>query len=532
MFIIGASRLFAQERDTIPGDVDIILPSDSIMLDSGFVAMHVDSLPADSLNSDAVIKSEVNYSASDSIDNDVVNKIVYLYGNAKIEYEDITLTGAKIVYDFDSYTVHAEGIQDTLGNWQGLPVFKQGNSEFEAREMDYNFKSKKAFVKKVQTDIVEGTLTGKTVKTTQDNRVIYIKNGEYCPCEDPNALTRFKIGKLKVIKDDKIVSGPGYLTLGPIPTPLAFPFGFFPNAEKRQAGIVVPSYGNAQSQGFFLADGGFYLPIGDNWDTKMLFDVYSRGSWGLENLTRYKKRYKFDGNFNIEYNNNVRGDRDLNNFSAQRNFFLTWMHTQDRKARPNSNFSADIRAGSTANYQNNLNASQNDYLTNTFRSNIRYSKSFPDSPWSLALNAGHSQNSRTGNYDFTLPEVALNRARTFPLDGVFNDSPKQQFYEKIGITYNSAFQNSLSVQEEELSLNNLSGLMQKFRNGVRHNASVSTSLKAGPVSINPSFNYTERWYFETYDRRFDEDSQSFVPDTVKGFDRNGNWDFSTSMTTK
>lgn len=532
MFIIGPLQICAQERDTIPSEVDIILPSDSITLypDSAFAS--ADSTGADSLNSDAVIKSEVVYSASDSIDNDVVNKVVYLYGNAKIEYEDITLTGAKIVYDFDSYTVHAEGIQDTLGNWIGLPVFKQGQSEFEAREMDYNFKSKKAFVKQVETDIVEGTLTGKTVKTTQDNRVIYIKNGEYCPCEDPNALTRFKIGKLKVIKDDKIVSGPGYLALGKIPTPLAFPFGFFPNAEKRQAGIVIPSYGNAQSQGFFLADGGFYLPIGDNWDTKMLFDAYSRGSWGLENLTRYKKRYKFDGNFNVEYNNNVRGDRDLNNFSAQKNFFLTWMHTQDRKARPNSNFSADIRAGSTANYQNNLNSSQNDYLTNTFRSNIRYSKSFFDSPWNIALNAGHSQNSRTGNYDFTLPEVSLNRARTFPLDGLFNDSPKQQFYEKIGITYNGAFQNSLSVQENELALNNISGLMQKFRNGVRHSASVTTSLKAGPLSINPGFNYTERWYFETYDRRFDEDSQAFVPDTVKGFDRNGNWDFRTSMTTK
>ncbi|HKL03882.1 MAG TPA: LptA/OstA family protein, partial [Cryomorphaceae bacterium] len=102
MFIIGPLQICAQESDTIPSEVDIILPSDSIALESSSMLLPADTAQSDTLNTDAVIKSEVAYSASDSIDNDVVNKVVYLYGNAKIEYADITLTGAKIVYDFDS----------------------------------------------------------------------------------------------------------------------------------------------------------------------------------------------------------------------------------------------------------------------------------------------------------------------------------------------------------------------------------------------------------------------------------------------
>ena len=525
LFIIGHGLLHAQKVDSIAAtQADTLsLPSDTIFSDSDTTKV--------SKEDGSVINSKIDYSARDSIDNDVVNKKVYLYGDAEINYEDITLKAATIIYDFTNYTVSAFGKEDTLGNIIGMPVFKQGDSEFEAMKMDYNFKSKKAYVKQVETAVIEGTLTGQTVKTTQDNSVIYVKKGEYCPCQDPNAKTRFKIGKLKVIKDDKIVSGPGYLALGKIPTPLVFPFGFFPNAEKKQAGLIVPSYGNADEQGFFLNDLGLYIPIGDNVDTKMLFDIYSRGSYGVENITRYKKRYKHDGSFNLEYNVRVTGDREIGNFTENRSFFVNWRHAQDRKAKPNSNFSAEVNAGSTNNFQNNLLAGQTDYLTNTFRSNIRYNKSFYDSPWTLALNAGHNQNSRSGNFDFTLPQLTMNMARIFPLKGVSKTGP-DKWYEKIGVNYSGDFRNTLSVTEDELSLDNWSQLRKQFRNGIQHNASASTSLKAGPISINPSFSYAERWYLKTAGRVFNPNSQQFEADTINGFDRNWDWNFSTSLTTK
>jgi hypothetical protein len=322
------------------------------------------------------------------------------------------------------------------------------------------------------------------------------------------------------------------MAIGKIPTPLAFPFGFFPNAEKKQAGLIVPSYGNAPGLGYFLNDLGFYMPVSDYVDTKILADIYSRGSFGLENITRYRKRYKYDGSFNVEYNIFRRGDRDLNNFSEERNFFVTWRHAQDRKAHPLSNFSADVNAGSTQNFRNNINASQNDFLSNTFRSNIRYQRSFYNSAWSVNLNAGHDQNSNTGVYNFTLPEVNVNKARTFPLKGLFNEGGKQRWYEKIGWTYSSSFRNTLTANEADLALNNWEDLRRQFRNGIRHTTALNTSFKAGPVSINPSFSYGERWHFRSFGRRFDEETDTFVEDTLQGFNRNFDWNFSTSMTTK
>src|SRR5690554_40533 len=398
--------------------------------------------------------------------------------------------------------------------------------------MDYNFKSKKAYVKQVQTEVIEGTLTGDRVKTTDNNNIIYIKDGEYCPCEDPNAKTRFKIGKLKVIKDKQIVTGPGYMVIGKIPTPLAFPFGFFPNSEEKQAGIIIPSYGNGGVQGYYLNNLGFYLPINDYVDTKFLGDIYSRGSWGLQNITRYENRYKYNGQVRLQYHKKVLGDKDLMNYSEQNSFFVNWSHAQDRKARPNSNFSASVNAGSTSNFRNDLNASQQDYLTNTFQSSIAYDKGFYDSPWSFNVKAGHSQNSQTGNFTFTLPEVAINRARTMPLAGLFNKGTKQKFYEKLGLSYSANFRNQLDVNESDLSLNNWPELKKQFKNGVQHNAGLSLPINTGPLTITPSFSYTERWYFRTYGQTYNEDLEIFELDTISGFDRNYNYNFSTSVSTK
>lgn len=482
--------------------------------------------------SNSVISSEITYSAKDSIDNDVVHKKVYLYGDAKIQYQDITLTAARIVYDFENYTVHAEGVKDTADNWIGLPNFIQGTSNFNAMEMDYNFRSKKAYVKQVQTEVIEGTLTGNRVKTTDDNNVIYIRHGEYCPCEDPNAKTRFKIGKLKVIKDKQIVTGPGYMAIGKIPTPIAFPFGFFPNTEDKQAGIIIPSYGNGGNQGYFLNNLGFYYPINDYVDTKILGDIYTRGTWGLKNITRYTKRYKFTGDFNIEYFNRVLGDKDLFTYSRTNSFFVRWSHAQDQRAKPNSNFSASVNAGSTSNYRNDINASHQDYLTNTFQSSITYNKSFYDSPWTVGVRLGHSQNSQTGNFTFTLPDVTINRARTMPLAGLFNTGTKQKFYEKLGLTYSSTFRNQLDVHESQLAFDNWPQLKKEFNNGMQHNAGLSLPLKAGPLTITPSFNYTERWYFKTYGQTYNEELSVFEQDTILGFDRNYNYNFSTSVSTK
>ena len=67
---------------------------------------------------------------------------------------------------------------------------------------------------------------------------------------------------------------------------------------------------------------------------------------------------------------------------------------------------------------------------------------------------------------------------------------------------------------------------------MQHVASLSLPINAGPLTITPSFNYTERWYFKTYGQAYNEDLEIFEEDTISGFDRNYNYSFGTSVATK
>ena len=46
-----------------------------------------------------------------------------------------------------------------------------------------------------------------------------------------------------------------------IPTPLAAPFGFFPNSETKKAGLIIPEIQTSQQFGFGLENLGYYIPL-------------------------------------------------------------------------------------------------------------------------------------------------------------------------------------------------------------------------------------------------------------------------------
>ena len=497
------------------------------------VAVQQDTLAADTVKkSDNPIKSEVSYEASDSMIYDLKNGELLLFGESSVQYEKIKLEAARISYTFNDYLVHAEGTVDTAGNPVGEPIFTDEGTTYNAESMDYNFRTKKGIVRTVQTQVPEGYLTGKKVKTTQDNEVIYVKDASFCPCEDPEAHTRFKISRLKMVKDKQIIAGPGYLSFYNIPTPIAFPFGFFPNVDKQQAGLIIPSYGDSREFGLFLQGLGFYMPLGNKWDTQITSDIYSSGSYFLENRTRYKKRYKYDGAVTLNYSLFKSGDEDIGTLEKNRRFFIRWNHSQAAKATPFSSFSADVNFGSSDNFRQDLSSSQQNFLQSTFSSGIQYSRSLPGTPFRFSMNATHSQNTQTQIFNVSAPNVNLAMQRIRPFSNLGGVGGGSDWYENIGLTYNMEFRNELQVPESALRMDNLDSLRRQFRNGVRHTASLVNSFNIGYFSLNPNIRATERWYFRTIERRFDEDTQTLVTDTIPGFERELEYSGGASLTTK
>ena len=338
------------------------------------------------------------------------------------------------------------------------------------------------------------------VSKKQENGDIHNYGGMYTTCQNEQPHYHFRFNKMVVKPDDKIVTGPVYMKVGKVPLPLALPFGFFPNTTKQKAGIVLPGYGQSPTLGFFLINGGYYVPIGENLDNKLTGDIYSRGSWGLRNITRYRTRYRYTGNVDLTYNNRLNGDRDLDGFSRTTSFFVRWNHTQDAKARPGVTFSANINAGTSNSFRNNFNSSQNDFISNTFASSVNFSRRWTNSQ--VTISARHDQNTSSRSVNVTLPQVGYNLNRFFlPLSFLrASETGAKKWYETIGVTYRAEFQNRLSTTEPELRFDNLENVRDQVVNGIRQNVTASTSVKAGYFSITRSFRLTERWHFARQDQ--------------------------------
>ena len=458
---------------------------------------------------------------------------VYLYGAATVKYEDLELTADRILYSLNNEEAQAFGAPDSAGTILGKPIFKQGAQEFDADSIRYNFRTKEGYIRQARTKEQESWVQAATSKRLANGEV-HSKGGMLTTCDRPRPHYHFKVSRMIVIPDDKIVAGPAYMKIGKVPTPLAIPFGIFPNKSRGAAGLLIPTWGESPTLGYYLLNGGYYLPLGEHVDAQLTGDIYSRGSWGLRSVVRYKTRYRYTGSLDLSRHTLLNSDPEFPDFSRNRTFFVQWNHAVDAKASLYDRFNASVNVGSSNFYTNNFNSSTQDYLTNTFNSNIGWTHLFPgELPGTLSVNLKHSQNSTDRSYSFTLPLITYNLNRFIPVEVLRGaGASRLKWYENWGVTYGSVFENSVRTTADQLYWENVPRLSQQSRNGVRHNASISTSLKTTFFTLNPAVNLTDRMYFKTLEKRYVAEADSVASDTITGFANAFDWNVGANLTSK
>ena len=359
-------------------------------------------------------------------------KKVYLYGDVTVKYLDMELTADYMEYDMNTGTVYARGTLDTLtGEVKGQPVMKQGGSTYSMEELRYNFNSNKARITNMLTQQEEGLLHGKNIKMMPD-KSINITKGQYtvCDLEHPHYYLHLTAAKVITKPSQKTVFGPAYPVIEDVPMPIALPFGFVPKRPNRATGLLMPTFGEENSRGFYLRDLGMYFVFGNYLDLSITGDIYTLGSWAVNVNSRYKVNYKANGNFSFNMSNDQTGERGSTDFFQTRNFGLRWSHTQDSKAHPGTTFSASVSFSSPSNSKYNS-TSINDALQNQTSSSISYSKNW-NGKFNLSINALHNQNSRDSSYSFTLPNLTFSVTRFYPFKRK-NRVGKEKFYEKFSL---------------------------------------------------------------------------------------------------
>ena len=520
--------------------VDKNIP-DTTKMDSLQLAIyHHNKAIDDSIRADSMMRARSNgidapvkYSAEDSLVYDAESGTAYLYGNSKVDYENMKLTSDKVHMNLDKSTVRATGTVDSTaeGGIKGKPVFTMGKDEYKSDTMAFNFKSKKGLIKGVYTEQQDGFLSGEVGKRDSTGS-IYLQHGRYTTCDKPHPDFYIALSRAKVRPGKDVVFGPAYLVVADVPLPLAIPYGFFPFSKKYSSGFIMPSYGDESDRGFYLRDGGYYFAISDKWDLKLLGEIYTKGSWGVSAASNYRKRYRYSGSFLFSYQDSKTGDKGLPDFAEQESFKIQWNHRQDPKANPYSSLAASVNFA-TSNYErNNLNSMYNPQtLTQTTRtSSVSWSTGFSSIGLSLSATTNLAQDMRTSSIQITLPDLNISLSRFYPFKRKHLVG-KERWYEKISMSYTGQLANSISTTEDKILHSNL---IKDWKNAFQHTIPVQANFTLfNYINVTPSFNFTDRMYSKKVTRGWDNTLQKeVVRDTTYGFHNVYNWSMSVGASTK
>ena len=520
--------------------VDKNIP-DTTKMDSLQLAIyHHNKAIDDSIRADSMMRARSNgidapvkYSAEDSLVYDAESGTAYLYGNSKVDYENMKLTSDKVHMNLDKSTVRATGTIDSTaeGGIKGKPVFTMGKDEYKSDTMAFNFKSKKGLIKGIYTEQQDGFLSGEVGKRDSTGS-IYLQHGRYTTCDKPHPDFYIALSRAKVRPGKDVVFGPAYLVVADVPLPLAIPYGFFPFSKKYSSGFIMPSYGDESDRGFYLRDGGYYFAISDKWDLKLLGEIYTKGSWGVSAASNYRKRYRYSGSFLFSYQDSKTGDKGLPDFAEQESFKIQWNHRQDPKANPYSSLSASVNFATSSYERNNLNSMYNPQtLTQTTRtSSVSWSTGFSSIGLSLSATTNLAQDMRTSSIQITLPDLNISLSRFYPFKRKHLVG-KERWYEKISMSYTGQLANSISTTEDKILHSNL---IKDWKNAFQHTIPVQANFTLfNYINVTPSFNFTDRMYSKKVTRGWDNTLQKeVVRDTTYGFHNVYNWSMSVGASTK
>ena len=525
LFIPAGTAVAQAPVDSLPA------VRDSVSLVQDSVAAVQDSVPKGPKTKKDALEDPVSYESNDSM---VWNNGGYasLYGSGRVNYQNVQLTAAVIKMQMDSSLVYADGIRDSTGEWFGTPVFVDGATPYESNHISYNFKTEKGYINEIITQQGEGYMTSQEAKKGPDGEY-YIADGVYTTCDqhdDPHFNIRITRAKVRPGRD--VIFGPAYLEVMGVPLPLFVPFGFFPFLEGDYAsGIIVPTYGDEMERGFYLKDGGYYFALSDYFDLKVLGEIFTKGSWGMSAETRYKKRYKYSGNVYASSLTTKTGDKGLPDYSVTKNFKVRWTHRQDAKANPYQNFSASVNFATQSYERSNLSSLYNPSLTSqsTRTSSISYSRNFPSIGLSLSSSMNLSQNMRDSTLSVSLPSLNLSLQRFYPFKRK-KVAGNSKWYEKISMSYTGSLSNSITCKEDEIMKKSL---VRDWSNGMKHSIPISATFQIlKTINVTPSFNYNSRWYTYKIMQSWDPVEMAVAKDTVYGFNRVYNYNFSVSANTK
>ncbi len=534
LFFFSFAIHFSNAQDAPKKNIGASTEKDTLQVtDSVYTDISDLIKPKDSTQTDSVVKSKsaiefiTSHKAVNVIRNDFRNNLTIFENEAEIEYGTTKINAGFIEINHNTNVIFAKGILDSLGVYTQQPVVVQDGQTSVHDSIKLNSKSERVIAYGTDAEL-GGLLTNTGIMKKVNDSVIYIRDVIITTSEKEIPDYHIWIDKGKMIPEKKIIASTAQMYIAEVPTPIILPFAYFPLTQGRTSGIIMPSYGTSQNQGFFLQNGGYYLAVSEYFDLTATGDIYTNSSWALNLQSNYKVRYKFSGGFSFRFENLYTSLRGLDDFGHSSNYNIRWNHSQDGKSNPNARFSASVNMGSSKYYKQSLNEyNSNSFLNNTLSSSISYQKRFVGAPFNMSVSMTHSQNTNTEQITMTLPSLQVSMDRIYPFEP--KNGPKKNALHNMGVVYNFKGDYRINTTDEFFFKPEM---FESAKAGVQQDVGLSTSMKVMKhFSLSPSGRYKEVWYFDKVNKYYDNDTEEVVTDTIKGFNAFREYNAGVSLTT-
>ncbi|MBI5647791.1 MAG: LPS-assembly protein LptD [Ignavibacteriae bacterium] len=462
----------------------------------------------------------VTYAAKDSVVYRLRQKRMALAGSSSIAYGAMNIKAERLVLDWDSSTIRAEGVPDTAqgagAKSLGRPVLKDGGESYEGESMTYNFRTKQGVISQGETSIDDGFYLGKRIKRKSE-KTYFVEDGQYTTCDNPDHK-HFYFGspKMKFVPDDVIIAEPIYFFVEDIPL-FALPFAVIPSQGGRSSGIILPAFGYDYARGRYLTNGGYYLAASDYWDARFTGDIFSKGGYRVGVDLNYKLRYAFAGSIKASYGRQTFqiGSPYLPDDQPRTEYRFDLQHQQELD--PQSTITANI-SYLTSSYYQSFSNNINQLLNQNVYSTAAYSTAWEGTGRSLSVNMSRNQNLQDGTSNNVLPDITFNQSQVFPFRSG-SGTGTEAWYEMIGFNYTAHFKNSIDILKHTRISNSDTSVVsaQYDRRGISHSVGFLLTPKLGYITISPSLSLTERWYDHRLERSYDRSTNSVVARDVRGF---------------
>ncbi len=509
----------------------------------------------ESVESSNSIQKNILYTSKKGFVADMDKKETKFLGEGMISVPDdkISLKAYRIRFNWDNKLMKATGKKDPKDkkNILAPPLLQYEDDIYLAKRVLYNTESEKAFANGIISPQKEGIIRAGKLKKTNDEH-FYIKDGSFSTCRLENPHYKIIAPKAKVIKDDRVITGPFWLQFGNVPTPLGFVYSAFRITKKRESGVLFPDFGLKSVKGFYLNDFGYYFAINKYLGLAFQggFDSES-GDTYIKIPFEYNNRYKYGGI--VDYNLQMEQFRDTH--------ILTWKH--ETKYKKGGKFTSDIMIRHEVAddyYLKNSSDKKSDSSTN---SDINYSrKDIFGIPYSLNIGLHHdkkfgrrvkdiyghdkdkdemSNEEKESELDRTriiMPSVTLNSVPFYLFNpfGTFSSN----VITKTNVTHSVEFKYEKSKIPDFWKF--IKGMPKSLSEGKKEGDTHYGIMQKVPLSttatifkhfqLTPNFTWTERWYFEKFEYEYDDTKKEVVAKKVTpGFYRVGEYNMGAGLET-